>query len=140
MAIHFFVEDIENFFLAKKEVKLWIRQCILNYNKKIGNINLIFCSDEYLKNINNEYLKHDYYTDIITFNYTERNTLHSDIYISTERVLENSKEFNVSFSHEIHRVIIHGILHLIGFNDITVEEQQLMRQTEDQCLSLFPKE
>jgi probable rRNA maturation factor len=137
MAIQFFNEDIENVILSKNKIRVLLKMCIAKHEKKIGNINFIFCSDEYLKNINYQYLKHDYYTDIITFNYNKKVTLNSDIYISIERVNDNAKNFKVEFINELHRVMIHGILHLIGFNDESAEEKMKMRQTEDECLALY---
>jgi len=137
MAIHFFIEDVDNIKLSRNNTKIWIKNCINSFNKKVGEINYIFCSDEYLKNINIEYLKHNYYTDIITFNYSENNTLNSDIYISTETVLDNSVKFKVDFVIELRRVMIHGILHLVGLNDESVEQKEIMRATEDKMLLLY---
>ena len=137
MAILFFTEDIKkpNFEL-RKTVK-WLKTCIAKYQKKMGSINYILCSDEYLRSINNQYLKHDYYTDIVTFNNSEKNVLSADIYISIERVLDNAENYKVTFINEFNRVMVHGILHLIGFNDATDPEKLLMRNEENLCLSLF---
>ncbi len=136
MAIQFFVEDVDPVKFTKKNMIAWLRQVISKYDKKVGNINYIFCSDEYLRNINIEYLKHDYYTDIITFNYTEKSTINSDIYISFDRVHENSLEFKVDFGVELKRVMVHGILHLVGLNDETESDKMKMRLAEDECLAL----
>ena len=137
MAIKFFIEDVDNINISRNNVKKWLKECINSFKKKVGEINYIFCSDEYLRNINVEYLKHDYFTDIITFNYSENDTLNSDIYISTERVFENSIEFKVDYYMELHRVMVHGILHLVGLNDETKDQKLNMRNTEDEMLLLY---
>ncbi|MBN1253135.1 MAG: rRNA maturation RNase YbeY [Bacteroidales bacterium] len=137
MAINFYFEDKKPFYLNQTFKKQWIKNCISKYNKQTGNINYIFCSDEYLLQINKEYLKHDYYTDIITFNYCEKNIINSDIYISIDRVKENSKEYNLAFLEELNRVIIHGILHLVGFKDHSDLEKIQMRKKEDICLNNY---
>ena len=114
----------------------WICSTILTEKKIFGEISYIFCSDEYLHKMNVEYLNHDTLTDIITFNYSKGNTLSADIFISLERVKENANEFKVSFQDELHRVIIHGILHLIGYDDKTDADKTAMRSKEDFYLSL----
>jgi probable rRNA maturation factor len=110
---------------------------IVDYGKTPGVINFIFVSDEYLLSINKEYLHHDYYTDVITFNFNESQKVQGDIYISIERVEENSKEYNSSLEEEILRVIAHGILHLIGFEDENVHQKEIMRNHEDIAISMF---
>ena len=112
----------------------WILSCIENNDFELGEINYIFCDDEYLHKINVEFLEHDTLTDIISFDYTLGKLVGGDIFISTERVIENAKEFNVSFNEELHRVIIHGILHYMGFKDKSDEQKQLMRDQENNCL------
>ncbi len=112
----------------------WILKCIENEEYELGEINYIFCDDTYLHKINVEFLEHDTFTDIISFDYTLGKLVGGDIFISTERVKENSKTFNVPFEEELHRVIIHGVLHYMGFKDKTDEEKQLMRDKEDSCL------
>lgn len=139
MAIHFFTEDVKEVRIPKRKVRTWVNQCISSYNKTTGNINYIFCSDEYLKQINIEYLNHDYYTDIITFNYNEENVIGGDIYISLERVRDNADEFQVTFHNELQRVVIHGILHLVGFDDHSEEEKKKMRAAEDESIALYNK-
>ena len=114
----------------------WICSTILTEKKFLGEISYIFCNDEYLHKMNVEYLNHDTLTDIITFNYSKGNTLSADIFISLERVKENANEFKVSFQDELHRVIIHGILHLIGYDDKTDADKTAMRSKEDFYLSL----
>ena len=115
----------------------WLSQVILSENKKEGDINYIFCDDEYLLNLNEQYLDHDTLTDIISFDYTVGNELHGDIFISIERVRENAKDFNVTFDEELKRVLAHGILHYCGFKDKSEEDEQLMRQKEDEKIKMF---
>jgi rRNA maturation RNase YbeY len=106
-------------------------------NKKIGNINIVFHNDEQLLILNKQYLNHNTYTDIITFDYSEKNMLHGDICISIERLAENAEKFNSTFDEELRRVMVHGILHLCGFNDKKIEEKQTMKIKEDESLTLF---
>ena len=115
----------------------WLSLVITSENKKEGEINFIFCDDEYLHKINMEYLNHDTLTDVISFDYSLGNELHGDIFISIERVIDNAKDFNVSFSDEIKRVIVHGVLHYCGFKDKTPEDEALMRSKEDEKIALF---
>lgn len=115
----------------------WISQVILSENKKEGDINYIFCDDEFILNINKQYLDHDYYTDIISFDYSVGNELHGDIFVSVERVAENAEDFNVTFEEELKRVIIHGILHYCGYKDKSEDEEILMRNKEDEKIKLF---
>lgn len=114
----------------------WITKVIILENKTLGEINYIFCDDKYLHKINLDFLNHDTFTDIISFDYSSGNIISGDIYISTERVDENSKTFNNSFEDELARVIIHGILHYCGYKDKSEEEVVLMRQMEDKYLAL----
>lgn len=107
-------------------------------SKSCGDLNFIFCSDEYLLAINKTYLKHDYFTDIITFNYNEGDTVSGDIYISTDRIAENAKERNFPLELELRRVMIHGILHLLGYDDKDPASRAIMRAQEDFCLTLHP--
>ncbi len=133
MAIIFYSEDVKKPRLKFTQIKEWIRNTIKLYGKKEGNINCIFCSDEYILDINKKYLEHDYFTDIITFDYCEDDTINGDIYISLERVEENAIMYGTQ-DDEIYRVIIHGILHLCGFEDNTPEEIEEMRRMEDEAL------
>lgn len=136
--IHFFSEDI-SFNLQKKTIiRKWIKEVIQQKGAYLQEINYIFCSDSYLKQVNIDYLDHHYFTDIITFdNAEEEGKIEADIFISIDRVKENSAEYSKSFKDELHRVMIHGVLHLLGFPDKTEEEQKVMRQEEDQSLSLL---
>jgi probable rRNA maturation factor len=137
MAINYFFEDIEAIKLQKRKINSLFMTCIGLCNKKVGNINIIFCSDEYLKEMNIQYLKHDYYTDVITFNYNEGNQLSGDIYISADRVLDNSTIYKVEFFSELLRVMVHGILHLLGYKDHTEKEKSEIRRQEELWISQY---
>ena len=115
----------------------WISQVILSEDKKEGEINFIFCDDEYLHKLNVEYLDHDTLTDVISFDYSIGNELHGDVFISVERVAENAKDFEVTFAQEIKRVIVHGVLHYCGYKDKTIEDERLMRLKEEEKISMF---
>jgi len=121
----------------ESQFKAWIQQIILSEQKSEGEINYIFCDDEYLLGINQKYLDHDYYTDIISFDYSVANELHGDIFISTDRIAENALTYNVTFQHELLRVMAHGILHYCGYKDKSDVESQLMRNKEDEKIALF---
>lgn len=115
----------------------WIRSVITIEKAELGDLNYIFCSDNYLLSINKLYLNHDTYTDIITFGLDENpNTVEGDIYISIPRVRENARTQGVAFADELDRVLIHGVLHILGFSDKTARSKKLMRKKEDACLSL----
>lgn len=131
--INFFTETA---FELQDEDKIseWIKKAISDENKIEGEINFIFVSDDYLFDLNKTYLNHDTLTDIITFDNSVGNILHSDIYISVERVRDNASDFNVSFDEELHRVIIHGVLHLAGYKDKTEQEAEKMRSRENHYL------
>jgi probable rRNA maturation factor len=133
--IEIFYEDIQPLKLQKSHIIKNIKALISSEIKTVGEISIILCSDNYLLDINIEYLKHNYYTDIITFNYVEGRTISGDLFISVERVSENSKEYSTSLIIELYRVIFHGLLHLAGYNDKTDEEKKLMREKEDLYLS-----
>ncbi|MGV9002567.1 rRNA maturation RNase YbeY [Flavobacterium sp.] len=115
----------------------WIEKVILSERKEIGEISFIFCDDEYLLSINKQYLAHDYYTDVISFDYTEGSLISGDVFISIERVRENAMEYNVGFDDELKRVIIHGILHYCGYMDKSASEEKLMRFKEEEKIKLF---
>lgn len=137
MAIHFFNEDINQKLKNKRLLKSWINKVISEEEKSIGQINYIFTSDKFLIEINKKYLAHNYYTDIVTFNYCLDNKISGDIYISVETVKNNSIRFNVTYIEELYRVMIHGILHLIGYNDSNDIEKQEMKEKEDFYLALL---
>jgi rRNA maturation RNase YbeY len=113
----------------------WLKKSVNSLGFTIGELSFIFCSDEYIKKINIKYLSHHFFTDVITFNYSKEKLLFGDVYISIERVKENSKTYKTSFNEEMFRVIIHGVLHLCGFDDKTKEEKSLMRSKENGFLS-----
>jgi probable rRNA maturation factor len=129
--------NYENDFVLpfEERTQKWISSVISDEGFKEGEINYIFCDDDYLHKINVEFLNHDTLTDIISFDYTVGKILQGDIFISTERVTDNSKDFNTSFDDELHRVIVHGILHFCGYKDKSEEEAKLMRSKEDNYLS-----
>jgi probable rRNA maturation factor len=137
LAIHFFTEDI-SFALDKEDKTIsWIEQILQIEGFQAGNINYIFCSDNHLLKMNQQYLSHDTLTDIITFDHSEQTEkVEADIFISIDRVKENALSLKKGFADELHRVIIHGLLHLFGLKDKTEVEKQEMREKEDACLSL----
>lgn len=121
----------------EEKIKNWISSCILHYGFTEGELNYIFCDDAYLLKLNVEFLEHDTLTDIISFDYTLGKLISGDIFISIERVKENAKIFSQTLENELHRVIIHGVLHYIGYKDKTEGEKSLMRAEEDACLKLL---
>ena len=137
MPIYFHKEQID-LKINEESISSWIDISIKKLKFKAGDISVIFCSDDYLKQININYLNHDYYTDIITFDYSDKNIISGDLFISIDRVRENADINNENFNREICRVIIHGILHLCGYNDKTSKEKEKMRKLEDVFLSTMP--
>ena len=137
MAITFAVTDVDFELPEADRVKKWIIATIENQNLKLGNIGYLFCSDAYLLEVNKQYLNHDTYTDIITFDYVEADRVSGDILISVDRVSENAKIFQVPFEQELHRVIIHGILHLLGQEDKSDRDAAMMRKKEDEALLIW---
>lgn len=121
----------------ENEIEKWLSEVIVSESKKEGDINYIFCDDEYLHEINVKYLDHDTLTDIISFDYSIGNELHGDIFVSVERVADNAKDFNVSFGEELKRVLAHGILHFAGYKDKSEEDELLMRSKEDEKIAMF---
>lgn len=121
----------------ENEIEKWLSEVIVSESKKEGDINYIFCDDEYLHEINVKYLDHDTLTDIISFDYSIGNELHGDIFVSVERVADNAKDFNVSFDEELKRVLAHGILHFAGYKDKSDEDELLMRSKEDEKIAMF---
>jgi probable rRNA maturation factor len=122
--------------ISEKNYKEWIIKCIESSGKSVGEIAYVFCNDEYLLKMNKDYLNHDYYTDIITFDYCEDNIISGDLFISYDRIKENSNTHKTKLTNELDRVIIHGIIHLLGQKDKTKEEAKQMRMKEDYYLSL----
>ena len=127
-----------NFIIENQEaISSWLSQVIVSEDKKEGEINYVFCDDEYLLKINKEYLNHDTLTDIISFDYCVGNELNGDIFISVERVIDNANDFTVSFEQELKRVLVHGLLHYCGYKDKSEAEEQLMRSKEDEKINMF---
>ena len=122
--------------IKKRPTTAWIRSVASTYNKKVGDVNYIFCNDERILEVNREYLQHDYYTDIITFDYTEGNTISGDLFISLDTVKTNSEQFATEYDEELHRTIIHGILHLCGINDKGPGEREIMEAAENKALAM----
>lgn len=132
MSIHFFCINTTVTLNKRKKLKQFIEQLIKVEKKKLLSLSIIFCSDEYLLNINRQFLNHDYYTDIITFNLTESlDVIEGEIYISINRITENALLMSVPKNQELHRVIFHGILHLCGYNDTSARQKKLMTSMED---------
>jgi rRNA maturation RNase YbeY len=121
----------------EEAVATWLSAVIVSENKTEGEINYIFCDDEYLHKINVEYLDHDTLTDVISFDYTIGNEISGDVFVSVERVLDNSKDFNTSFNEELRRVLVHGVLHYCGYKDKSEADEALMRNKEDDKLVMF---
>jgi len=140
MTISFHAEDIELPAIKKEAVSKWIKAVTETYGKKTGDITYIFCSDEKILEVNRQYLQHDYYTDIITFDYTSGNKISGDLFISLDTVKTNSEKFETPYNEELHRTIIHGILHLCGINDKGPGEREIMEENENKALAILPKE
>lgn len=137
MAIRFSTQSGDFELKEPEKVKQWIAAVIQRRGKAIGNVNYLFCDDEYLLDVNQRYLNHDTFTDIITFDYVAGGLISGDILISTERVGENAEKFGVPFEHELHRVVIHGVLHLLGQGDKSDAEAAEMRRQEEEALALW---
>lgn len=136
MAISYYAEGVDFPAVKKRETSEWIRRVAEKYGKRCGEIAYIFCSDEKILEVNREYLQHDYYTDIITFDYTEGKRISGDIFISIDTVSSNAAEYGVTLEEEIHRIIIHGILHLCGINDKGEGEREIMTAHENEALKM----
>ncbi|MBR5167497.1 MAG: rRNA maturation RNase YbeY [Salinivirgaceae bacterium] len=135
--INFFFEETDEFDVNDLNVEKNIETVLANENRTLGEVNYIFCSDDYLLNINKQYLNHDYYTDVISFDYSEDGIISGDIFISVDTVKDNANEYEVEFKKELARVMVHGVLHFIGYKDKTEEDAKQMRQKENQYLPLF---
>ncbi|MCD7977987.1 MAG: rRNA maturation RNase YbeY [Tannerellaceae bacterium] len=136
MAISYYTEDIKPPVLKKREVSNWIKQVAATYGKKTGDISYIFCSDEKILEVNRQYLQHDYYTDIITFDYSEGDKISGDLFISLDTVKTNAEKFHTNYEEELLRTIIHGILHLCGIDDKGPGEREIMEEHENKALAL----
>ena len=138
MDIHFFTEDVSYSLEHTHTIRSWLVHVAELHHFQIHSLNYVFCSDQYLLEINKAYLNHDYFTDIITFDHSESiNQIEGDIFISIDRVKDNSQKLGTDFQQELYRVIIHGLLHLLGYPDKTESEKKRMREKEEACLSLL---
>ena len=135
--IYYNSEEIKMPKIQKRKISQWIKKVAEMHNYKVGDISYIFCSDEVILRVNREYLEHDYYTDIITFDYTEGDKISGDLFISLETVKTNAEKFGTPFEEELHRVIIHGILHLCGIDDKGPGERENMEQHENEALEVL---
>jgi probable rRNA maturation factor len=136
--INFFCEDIEFKISQVRKTKIWLKTIAQQENFELGDLNYLFCSDDYVLNVNRQYLKHDFYTDIITFDNSESESIiEGDIFVSIERVKDNAVTLSQNFETELRRVLAHGLLHLIGYDDLTDEQENLMREKEGFYLALF---
>ncbi|PQJ16251.1 rRNA maturation RNase YbeY [Aureicoccus marinus] len=131
------LHNVEDSGYKREDLEAWLERICESKGKAIQELNYVFCDDEYLYEMNMQYLNHDTYTDIITFDYSEGEAIHSDIFISVERVSDNASKFAVPFSKELLRVMAHGILHLVGLNDKTEAEKEIMRKEEEVLMSMF---
>ena len=136
-SISFHSEGVKPKTPSKRLLKAWIKEFVANHGKKVGELAFVFCDDEKILEVNRNFLQHDYYTDIITFDYCEGDLVSGDIYISVERVEENALNHNENYSTELLRVVAHGVLHLIGFQDKEEKSKLKMTENEDLCISLF---
>ena len=134
--ISYHFENTDFVFRERDLNNRWLRTVAESEMKRIGNIAIIFCSDGYLLDVNRKYLGHDYYTDIITFDYCEGERLSGDLFISVDSVRENAVEYGTEFANELNRVMVHGLLHLIGYDDHTEEDVKTMREKENQYLGI----
>ena len=137
MSIKYFNEDVPLPKIKKRRTSNWIKETILLEEKIVGDVSFIFCSDNYLLEVNKKYLTHDYYTDIITFDYVEGELISGDIFISTDRVKENAKEFSTTVENELNRILLHGILHLLGYKDKIKKDKEFMTSKEDYYLNVL---
>ena len=134
--ISYNTENVKMPAIRKRDTSSWIRRVAASYGKKVGEVGYLFCDDEKILEVNREFLQHDYYTDIITFDYCEGDMLNGDIVISLDTVRSNAQQLGKDYSEELHRVIIHGILHLCGQNDKGPGERELMEAAEDKALAM----
>jgi probable rRNA maturation factor len=137
MSISFLTEGLIKPKLKYKIIVLWLNEVVKHFSFRPGSLTYIFCKDEYLKEINIKFLNHDYFTDIITFDYSENMILSGDMFISVDRVNENSILFDVTFEDEMLRVIVHGLLHLIGFKDASDNDKNIIRELENECIFMY---
>ncbi len=134
MAVYFHFNKTKVITINKQRISNWIELVLDKHDRLLGEINIIFTSNRFITNLNKQYLNHNYPTDIITFNFNDKNIVSGDLYVSIDQIYNNTIEYNTKFTIEIHRVIIHGVLHLIGFDDQNENEKLMMREEEDSCL------
>ena len=137
MAVSFYTEGIDLPAINKTTIRNWVKQVAELHGKRVGGISYIFCNDEKILEVNVQYLQHDYYTDIITFDYTEGDKISGDLFISLDTVKTNAEQFGQDYNTELHRVIIHGILHLCGISDKGPGEREIMEAEENKALGLL---
>lgn len=137
MIVYNHTDDIKMPVFAKRKISLWIKQVVGRYGKETGEVSYIFCSDKEILELNRKYLGHDYYTDVITFDYSDKDVISGDIFIGVDTVSSNAEEFGISYKNELFRVIIHGILHLCGIEDKTPEARADMDRRENEALNLL---
>lgn len=137
--ITYSAENVKMPAIKKREVTRWIRAVAATYGRKVGEVGYLFCDDEKILEVNREYLQHDYYTDIITFDYDEDDVINGDLVISLDTIRTNAELFNKTYDEELYRVIIHGILHLCGINDKGPGEREIMEAAENKALEMWAK-
>lgn len=137
MSIKYYTEDVPFPNLMRRKTSSWLKSVIDSEGKITGEITFIFCSDAYLLEINKKFLNHDYFTDIITFDYVEENSISGDIFISTERISENAIEFLTTFENELNRILVHGVLHLLGYKDKNRKDKFAMTAKEDYYIKVL---
>jgi len=137
MSINYYVEDIPFPKLKRRKTTSWIKSVISSEGKNSGEISFIFCSDAYLLEINRKFLNHDYYTDIVTFDYVIGSKISGDIFISIDRVAENSVDFDITFENELNRILVHGVLHLLGYKDKNEDDKLLMTEKENYYIKVL---
>lgn len=137
MAVSFYTEGIEMPDINKSEIRNWVKNVAELHSKRLGPVSYIFCDDNKILEVNKQFLQHDYYTDIITFDYTEGDKISGDLFISLDTVRTNAEQFGQDYNTELHRVIIHGILHLCGINDKGPGEREIMEAEENKALALI---
>ena len=135
--VSFEVKNVEMPDLDFSKVEKWLYEVAASYNKQLRSLNYLFCDDEEILKVNREFLHHDYFTDIITFDYSYKNKVAGDIFVSIDTVRSNAEKLNLSYDMELHRVIVHGLLHLCGINDKGSDERKIMEYHEDRALGLY---
>lgn len=135
--IQFISQDVSFQIKQKRKIKKWLTDLINSHQKRVGEISIVFSNNDYVLEVNKHFLAHDFYTDIITFNYNEDDFISGDLIISIDMVRENAEKFKETFERELHRVVVHGILHLLGLNDKTKMEEATMRIAENDALKML---